>query len=270
MASMFIDSHCHLDLIDPDQNGENLPELLNSARDNHVDAMLCVSVSLQRFPTMLSLIEPYAHVYASVGVHPTQECEKEPEIAELVALADNPKIVAIGETGLDYFHCKGDMEWQHERFRRHIEASKITGKPLIIHTREAKSETIKLMQDENAQDAGGVMHCFVEDWETAKAAMDMGFYISFSGIVTFKSAKDLKEIAKKVSLDRLLIETDSPYLAPVPKRGKTNQPAYVKHVAEYIAQLREMSTEEIARISTDNFYTLFSTAKRPDTTTQAA
>jgi len=194
---MFIDSHCHLDLIDPDQNGENLPELLNSARDNHVDAMLCVSVSLQRFPAMLSLIEPYAHVYASVGVHPTQECEKEPEIAELVALADNPKIVAIGETGLDYFHCKGDMEWQHERFRRHIEASKITGKPLIIHTREAKSETIKLMQDENAQDAGGVMHCFVEDWETAKAAMDMGFYISFSGIVTFKSAKDLKEIAKK-------------------------------------------------------------------------
>jgi len=263
---MFIDSHCHLDLIDPDRNGENLTDLLDSARDNQVDAMLCVSVSLEKFPRMLSLVEPHSHVFASVGVHPAHdlEVEDEPTVKQLVELADNPKIIAIGETGLDYFHCEGDMEWQHERFRRHIEASKITGKPLIIHTRDAKTETIKLMQKENAQDAGGVMHCFVEDWETAKAAMDMGFYISFSGIVTFKNAKDLKEIAKQVPLDRLLIETDSPYLAPAPNRGKTNQPAYVKYVAEYIAQLRDTSTEEIARISSENFYTLFSAATCSD------
>ncbi len=261
---MFIDSHCHLDLIDPDQEGQNLPDLLASAAANDVDAMLCVSVSLDKFPSMMSLIEPYAQVYASVGVHPVTKCEKEPEISELVALADNDKIIAIGETGLDYYHCEGDMEWQHERFRRHIEASKQTGKPLIIHTRDAKKETIQLMREENAQDAGGVMHCFVEDWETASAALDLGFYISFSGIVTFKNAKDLKEIAKQVPLDRLLIETDSPYLAPVPNRGKTNQPAYVRHVAEYIAKLRDMSTEDVAQISSDNFYTLFSTAKRPD------
>ncbi len=261
---MFIDSHCHLDLIDPDQEGQNLPDLLASAAANDVDAMLCVSVSLEKFPSMMSLIEPHAQVYASVGVHPVTDCEKEPEISELVALADNDKIIAIGETGLDYYHCEGDMEWQHERFRRHIEASKQTGKPLIIHTRDAKKETIQLMREENAQDAGGVMHCFVEDWETASAALDLGFYISFSGIVTFKNAKDLKEIAKQVPLDRLLIETDSPYLAPVPNRGKTNQPAYVRHVAEYIAKLRDMSTEDVAQISSDNFYTLFSTAKRPD------
>ena len=266
---MYIDSHCHLDLIDPDQNGQNLPELLDSARDNQVDAMLCVSISLENFPGMLSLIEPYPQVYGSVGVHPTHKCDKEPEVEQLIRLADNPKIVAIGETGLDYFHCQGDMEWQHERFRRHIAASKVTAKPLIIHTRDAKADTIKLMREENARDAGGVMHCFVEDWETASAAMDLGFYISFSGIVTFKNAKELKEIAKKVPLDRLLIETDSPYLAPAPKRGKTNQPAFVKHVAEYIAQLRSTSTEEIAHISSDNFYTLFSSAKRPDHT-QAA
>ncbi len=261
---MFIDSHCHLDLIDPEQEGQNLPDLLECASQNNVDAMLCVSVSLDKFPAMMSLIEPYAQVYASVGVHPVTKCEVEPEIAQLVELANNPKIVAIGETGLDYYHCEGDMEWQHQRFRKHIEASKQTGKPLIIHTRDAKKETIKLMREENAQDAGGVMHCFVEDWETASAAMDLGFYISFSGIVTFKNAKDLQEIAKKVPMDKLLIETDSPYLAPVPNRGKTNQPAYVKHVAEYIAQLRGMSTEDVARISSDNFYTLFSTAKRPD------
>ncbi len=261
---MFIDSHCHLDLIDPDQNGENLPELLNSARDNKVDAMLCVSISLESFPRMLSLITPYPQVYGSVGVHPTHDCENEPEVDQLIALADNPKIIAIGETGLDYFHCEGDMTWQQERFRRHIAASKVTGKPLIIHTREAKVDTIKLMQDENAQDARGVMHCFVEDWQTAKAAMDLGFYISFSGIVTFKNAKELKEVAKQVPLDRLLIETDSPYLAPAPNRGKTNQPAYVKHVAEHIAQLRNTSTEEIARISSDNFYTLFNIVKRPN------
>ncbi len=263
---MFIDSHCHLDLIDPDQNGRNLPELLNSARENQVDTMLCVSISLENFPAMLSLIEPYPQVYGSVGVHPTHECEQEPEIEQLVALADNPKVIAIGETGLDYFRCEGDMEWQQERFRRHITASKVTGKPLIIHTRDAKADTIKLLREENAQDTCGVMHCFVEDWETAEAAMDLGFYISFSGIVTFKNAKELQQIAKKVPLDRLLIETDSPYLAPVPKRGKTNQPAYVKYVADTIAQLRNTSIEEIARISSDNFFTLFNSAKRANQT----
>lgn len=261
---MFIDSHCHLDLIDPGQNGQNLPELLRNAQENCVEAMLCVSISLENFPAMFSLIEPYPQVFASVGVHPTHDCKEEPEIGQLVSLAGNPKVIAIGETGLDYFHCQGDMAWQHERFRRHIAASKQTGKPLIIHTRDAKADTIQLMREENAQDAGGVMHCFVEDWETAKAAMDLGFYISFSGIVTFKNAKDLQQIAKRIPLDRLLIETDSPYLAPVPKRGKTNQPAYVRHVAEYIAQLRDVSTEEIAHISSENFYTLFSTATRPD------
>lgn len=264
-SAMFIDSHCHLDLITSGQEATEIDvqALLDTAREYQVEAMLCVSISLERFPAMLQLIEPYPQIFASVGVHPTQPCELEPEVDQLVALADQAKVIAIGETGLDYYHCQGDVEWQRERFRRHIAAARQAAKPLIIHTREARQDTLDILRAEKAQDAGGVMHCFVEDWATAKAAMDLGFYISFSGIVTFKNATDLKEIARKVPLERLLIETDSPYLAPVPKRGKTNQPAYVKHVAEYIARLRGISVEEIARISSDNFYSLFASAQRP-------
>jgi len=210
---------------------------------------------------MLNTIDKMPKVFASVGVHPNEHDGLDPSVEKLVELADNEKVVAIGETGLDYFRSEGDLEWQRDRFRRHIEAAKQTGKPLIIHSREAKEDTIKLLQEENAQDIGGVMHCFAEDWEMAKQAMDLNFYISFSGIVTFKSATTLQDVAKRVPLDRMLVETDSPWLAPMPFRGKTNQPAYVKYVAEYIAELRDDSVDNIATATTENFFRLFSSAK---------
>jgi TatD DNase family protein len=192
-----------------------------------------------------------------VGVHPDYEGTQEPGIDLLVGLAQHPKVIAIGETGLDYFRLKGNLEWQRTRFQNHIRAARAGKKPLIIHTREAAADTLRIMQEENAAEVSGVMHCFTESWEVAEAALAMGFYISFSGIVTFKNAKQLKEVARKVPLDRILIETDSPYLAPVPHRGKLNQPAYVKHVAEEIAMLRGISLKEVGRITTENFQRLF-------------
>lgn len=230
---------------------------------NDVGTALCISVKLEDFPRVLDMAERHPQLWASVGVHPDNADCDEPDVARLVALADHPKVVAIGETGLDYYWQKDAPEWQRERFRTHIRAARETGKPLVIHTRSAADDTLRLMREENAGEAGGVMHCFTESWEVAAGALELGFYISFSGIVTFRNAKDLKEVAKRVPLDRLLIETDSPYLAPVPHRGKTNEPGWVIHVAEELARLRDEPLELIEAATTDNFFRLFSHAQRP-------
>jgi TatD DNase family protein len=259
---MYIDSHCHINF---PELAARLPAIFGTMRENAVTHALCVSVNLPDFPQVLALAQQHAHVYASVGVHPDYEDTPEPTVAMLVQLADDPKIVAIGETGLDYFRLTGDLEWQRERFRTHIRASRATGKPLIIHTRAASEDTIRIMQEEgagtDAGGAGGVMHCFTESLAVAEAAMAMGFYISFSGIVTFKSAKDLQAVARAVPLSHMLIETDSPYLAPVPHRGKMNEPGLVRHVAECIATLRGVPVEVVAQATTENFFRLFGIAR---------
>ena len=230
-------------------------------RDSQVGHALCVSVTLDKFPEVLKLAELYDNFYASVGVHPDYEDIEEPSVETLVKLAQHPKIVAIGETGLDYFRLTGDLEWQRERFRTHIRAAILAGKPLIIHTRGAAEDTLKIMQEEGANQVGGVMHCFTESLEVALQAIELGFYISFSGIVTFKNATQIKEVALAIPLDKILVETDSPYLAPVPFRGKTNQPAYVKYVAQEIANLRGISLDAVMKATTENFFTLFKHAK---------
>jgi len=226
-------------------------------QDNQVGHALCISVTLPDFPQVLALAEDNENFYASVGVHPDYEDIEEPTVEQLTRLADHPKVIAIGETGLDYFRLTGDLEWQRTRFRNHIRAAISTGKPLIIHTRNAAEDTLRIMREENAQQIGGVMHCFTENLEVAEQAIALGFYISFSGIVTFKNAATIKEVAKAVPLDRILVETDSPYLAPIPYRGKINQPSYVKHVAEEIARLRGISLEEVSAATTENFFRLF-------------
>ncbi|ADE11773.1 TatD family hydrolase [Sideroxydans lithotrophicus] len=251
---MFIDSHCHLNfpgLV------EDLDAILANMRANDVTHALCVSVELASFPQVLELAETHDNLYASVGVHPDHELKVEPTQAELIRLANHPKVVAIGETGLDYYRLTGDLEWQRERFRTHIRAAKACGKPLIIHTRSAAEDTLRIMAEEDAGKAGGVMHCFTENLQVARAAIELGFYISFSGILTFKNAVSIKEVAQNIPLDRILIETDSPYLAPTPHRGKTNQPAYVRHVAEEIAKLRNISLEDVGSASSHNFRKLF-------------
>ena len=254
---MFVDSHCHIDF--PELR-ERLPELLTAMAANQVTHALCVSVNLQDLPNVLSIAESNANIFASAGVHPDYENVAEPTEDQLVKLATHPRIVAIGETGLDYYRLTGDLEWQRQRFRTHIRAARRAHKPLIIHTRAAARDTIDIMREEHAIEAGGVMHCFTETREVAEAAMAQGFYVSFSGIVTFKNAKELKEVAKAVPLERMLIETDSPYLAPMPHRGKTNEPAFVRHVAEEIARLKNVSLEEVAKATTNNFFRLFKDA----------
>jgi TatD DNase family protein len=256
---MFVDSHCHLDF--PELSG-NLPAVLDAMAANQVTHALCISVSLPELPHVMQIATDHANLYASAGVHPDYEDTPDPSVDELLALATRPKVVAIGETGLDYYRLTGDLAWQRDRFRRHIRAAREAAKPLVIHTRSAAADTLAIMREEKAGEAGGVMHCFTETWEVAQAALDLGFHISFSGIVTFKKAKDLKDIARRVPLDRMLIETDSPYLAPVPFRGKTNQPAYVRHVAEEIARLREIPVEGVAQATSANFFRLFRV--RPD------
>ena len=251
---MFIDSHCHLDF--PDL-AKDLDQLLLNMQQNHVTHALCVSVDLPNFPRVRALAEAHENLFASVGVHPDYEDQIEPSAEQIAELASHPKVIAIGETGLDYFRLQGDLEWQRERFRQHIRAARRVNKPLIIHTRSAAADTLRIMQEEGADQVGGVMHCFTESWEVAQQAIAMNFYISFSGIVTFKNAVALKEVAKNIQLDRMLIETDSPYLAPVPFRGKQNQPAFVRHVAEEIARLRNADLEDIATATTDNFFNLF-------------
>jgi TatD DNase family protein len=254
---MFIDSHCHLNF--PELAGQ-LNVVMKNMRQNQVTHALCVGVNLADFPQVLDLANKYENIFASVGVHPDHELEEEPTVESLIQLAQHPKVVAIGETGLDYFRLKGNLDWQRERFRTHVRAALEIKKPLIIHTRNAASDTLHIMAEEKADQTQGVMHCFTESLDVAFSAIDMGFYISFSGIVTFKNALTIKEVARQIPLERMLIETDAPYLAPVPYRGKLNQPAYVKYVAEEISMLRGISLQEIAQATTSNFHRLFKTS----------
>lgn len=254
-----IDSHCHLNRIDLAEFQNNLDLVVNQARASGVARFLCVSVELSDYPVLCQLAERYPDVYISVGVHPDSEFTNEPSAADLIQLAGHKSCIAIGETGLDYFRIENEEGRlkQRLRFREHIHAAIATSKPLIIHTRQASEDTLKLLAEGNAQLIGGVMHCFTEDWDVARRALDLNFYISFSGIVTFKNATILHEVAKKVPIDRMLIETDAPYLAPVPYRGKQNHPALVKHVAEGLAALRQVDYETIAAHTTENFYRCF-------------
>jgi len=254
---MFIDSHCHLDRIDLEPYNNDFSCFMKDAKNSQIDHMLCIAIDLESYPAMTDLVNDYPEISLSVGVHPNVHEGQDPSVDELIELGKNPKVIAIGETGLDYFRSEGDLDWQHQRFRNHIKAAKAVNKPLIIHTREAGHDSLDVLADEGADQVGGIIHCFTEDWAYAKKALDLGFYISFSGIVTFKNALAIKEVAKKVPADRFLIETDSPYLSPVPFRGKPNYPTYVRYVAEHLAELREISVEDIARLSTDNFNTLF-------------
>ena len=256
---MLVDSHCHLDF--PELN-EDLPGVLSRMSDNGVTHALTISTTLETFPAVRRVAHAHANVWCSAGVHPDERRDgREASLDELLGMADDDRVVAIGETGLDYYRVEGDTEWQRERFRTHIRAARRCGKPLVIHTRASAPDTLRLMREEGAGEAGGVMHCFTETWDVARAALDEGFHISFSGIVTFKNAAELKEVARLVPLERMLVETDSPYLAPVPHRGKPNQPAFVRHVAEEIARLRGIAFEEVAQRTTENFFRLFRHAR---------
>jgi TatD DNase family protein len=257
---MFIDSHCHLDRIDLKPYNDDFAAFVEQARSQQIQHMLCIAIDLESYPDMLALVEPYDDISLSVGVHPNVTEGHEPTVDELMQLASHPKIIAIGETGLDYFHSKGDLEWQHQRFKNHITVAKNLKKPLIIHTREAGHDSLDVLRAAGADQVGGIIHCFTEDWAYAEKALDLNFYISFSGIVTFKNALAIKEVAQKVPAERFLIETDSPYLAPVPYRGKPNYPTYVRHVAEHIAELRNTTVEAIAEQSSSNFINLFAMA----------
>lgn len=261
-----IDSHCHLNF--PDL-AVRTPEILANMELAGVGHALCISVTLEKFPEVLALADQHENLYATVGVHPDYEAGVvdadnpddvplvEPDVDTLVRLGQHAKVIAVGETGLDYYRLTGDLEWQRERFRTHIRAAKILRKPLVIHTRSAADDTLRILKEENAGEVGGIFHCFTESWEVAQAAVDLGFHLSFSGIVTFKNALGLKEVATKAPLDRILVETDSPYLAPVPYRGKTNEPAYVQYVAAEIAQLRGISAAAVADATSSNFFRLF-------------
>ncbi|MBA2711083.1 MAG: TatD family hydrolase [Tatlockia sp.] len=256
---MLIDSHCHLNFIDLTEFNNDLDQVIAEAAEAGVQHYLCVAVELDDYPALCKIAERYSNVSISIGLHPNSEIATEPVAQELVDLAKHPACIAIGETGLDYYRTETDFaqEQQRKRFRAHIQAALSSLKPLIIHTRQAAEDTLTVMKEEKAEEIGGVMHCFSENWEIAKRALDMNFYISMSGIVSFKNAKVLHDVAKKIPLDRLLIETDSPYLAPVPFRGKQNHPALVKYVAEALSELRQVSFEEIAKHTTENFYRCF-------------
>lgn len=253
---MYIDSHCHLSF---PELAEDLPGVLARMRDAQVVAALNVCTTLPEFPSILAVAEREPNIYASAGVHPDSTETEEPTVERLVELARHSKVVAIGETGLDYYRLTEPLEWQRERFRVHIRAARASGKPLIVHTRAAAADTIRVMQEEGAAQAGGVMHCFTESLEVARSAMAMGFYISFSGIVTFKSARDLQAVAQAVPLERMLIETDAPYLAPVPFRGKRNEPSFVPQVAAKMAELHCVPVDQVARQTSENFRSLFNT-----------
>ena len=256
---MYVDSHCHINF--PELN-QKIDQVLANMEDNKISHALCVSVTLDKINEILGLTKKHSNIFASVGVHPDYEDIQEPDIDILFNYSKNEKIVAIGETGLDYFRLTGDLSWQRERFRTHIRAAIKSHLPLIIHTRNAQDDTINIMKEESARSARGVMHCFTESYEMAKKAIDLGFYISFSGIITFKNAESLRDTVKKIPIENMLIETDSPYLAPVPNRGKLNEPANVTFVAEKIAELKGISIEKVAEITTNNFFTLFSKCKK--------
>ncbi len=254
---MLIDSHCHLDRIDLKPYEDDFSCFMTAAKANQLEHLLCIAIDLESYPAMLDLVLNFPEISLTVGVHPNvKEC-KDPSVDELVALGKLNKIVGIGETGLDYFRSEGDLSWQHQRFRNHIRAAKILKKPLIIHTREAKIDTLKILKDEGAEEIGGIIHCFTEDWEFAQKALDLNFYISFSGIITFNNATTIRDVVKKIPSDKFLIETDSPYLAPVPFRGRPNYPIYVRYVAEQVAELRGITVNKVADITTNNFYNLF-------------
>ncbi|WP_373776430.1 TatD family hydrolase [Neisseria dentiae] len=252
-----VDSHCHLNF---DGLSSRLPEVFANMAENQVRQALAISVSRQSFAEVLAIAEANDHIFATVGVHPDREDAEEFTVEELVNHARHPKVVGIGETGLDYHWCKGDLAWQHQRFVCHILAANQSGLPLVVHTRDAAADTMRLLREHQAH--AGVIHCFTENVEVAKAALDLGFYISFSGIVTFKNAPDIQAAAKYVPADRILVETDAPFLAPVPKRGKPNEPAYVKYTADFVAQLRGETPERIAETTTENFYRLFNKVPR--------
>lgn len=261
---MYVDSHCHLDRVDLRPYDGDFGRLMAATAESGVSQMLCVSIDLDQYPGMRRLVEPYPNVAVSVGVHPNQGVDGAPlteaTVEELVSLAREPRVVAIGETGLDYHYGEGDLEWQRARFRTHIRAARVSGKPLVIHSRDARADTIRILREEGASEVGGVLHCFTETWEMAQQGLDLGFYVSFSGIVTFKNAAPLREVARRVPLDRLLIETDSPYLAPIPFRGKPNEPRLVPHVASCIAELRGISLNELAAATSANYVRLFGVA----------
>ncbi|MEY3760946.1 MAG: hypothetical protein RIR39_2437 [Pseudomonadota bacterium] len=254
---MLIDSHCHLDRIDLSPYENDFSCFMQAAAVQQIEHLLCIAIDLESYPTMLELVAGFKQISVTVGVHPNVKDCKDPSVDELIALGRPDNVIGIGETGLDYFRSDGDLSWQHQRLRNHINAAKALKKPLIIHTREAKKDTLRILKEEGAGEVGGIIHCFTEDWEFAQQAMDLNFYISFSGIVTFNNATVIKEVAKKIPADRFLIETDSPYLAPVPFRGRPNYPTYVRYVAEQIAELRGISVNKIADLSTQNFYDLF-------------
>jgi TatD DNase family protein len=259
---MLVDSHCHLDRVDLSPYGGSFDALVDRTRADGVGHMLCVCIDLEHYGGMRRLVDAHDGVSVSVGVHPSEREGREPSVDELVELAADPRVVAIGETGLDYHYNQGDLEWQRQRFRVHIAAARQAGKPLIIHTRDAREDTIRIMREEGAEEAGGVMHCFTETREMAEQALELGFYISFSGILTFKNAEALRDVARHVPLDRLLIETDSPYLAPVPHRGRKNEPRYVIHVADQVAELRGLGRDEVIALTGENFFRVFSGARR--------
>lgn len=259
---MLVDSHCHLDRVALDHYDGHFDRFVHKTLESGIGHMLCVSIDLESWPAMVALTAPYPEISISVGVHPNDKERREPTTKELVELSQTPKVVAIGETGLDYYHGQGDLVWQRERFRRHIRAAVEARKPLIIHTRQARADTIEIMREEGADKAGGVMHCFTEDWPMAQQALELGFYVSFSGIITFRNAEALREVVKQVPMDRLLIETDSPYLAPVPFRGKPNQPIYVEKVAECVAELKGLAAQSVAEQTAENFFRCFPLATR--------
>jgi len=254
---MFIDSHCHLDCIDLKDFDHSFDKLLADIKASKINRMLCVSINLESYKPMRKLVEAYDFIDVSVGIHPSDAAQHSSSAELLQQLGQDKRVVAIGETGLDYYYAKESKSAQQQSFRSHIQAAKALNKPVIVHTRDAQQDTLEIMKSEQVENCGGVLHCFTESWEMAKAALDMGFYISFSGIVTFNNASALREVAKKVPDDRFLIETDSPYLAPMPHRGKQNRPSWVTHVAECLAEVRSSSVEDIAELSSDNYMRLF-------------
>ncbi len=258
---MFVDSHCHLDRLDLAPYQHDFSLFMQDVKNQSITHLLCVAIDLASYPAMLAMVNDYPMISVSVGVHPNEQVTDEPTVAQLLALAANDKVVAIGETGLDYFRSSGDLDWQHQRLKTHIQVAKAVKKPLIIHTRAAGQAVLDVLAREGADEVGGVIHCFTEDWAFAQKALALNFYISFSGIVTFKNAQAIQEVAEYVPGERFLIETDAPYLAPMPFRGKPNYPTYVSYIAKQLAQLRGESVENIARQSTANFYALFRTAQ---------
>ncbi|GAB4393027.1 MAG: TatD family hydrolase [Gammaproteobacteria bacterium] len=259
---LIVDSHCHLDRLDLTPYEGSLAAALAAANEHAVNYFLCVCIDMENFSQVQSIAQQFDNVFASVGLHPNEQDVYEPSIDELVACTQHPKVVAIGETGLDYFRTEDSTDWQQERFRRHIRAAREAQLPLIIHTRDANADTLRILREERAHEVGGVFHCFTGSWEMAQQGIDLGFMISFSGIITFKNARELQSVVQQVPLDKMLIETDAPYLAPVPYRGKSNEPAYVRFVAQQVADLRAISYEQVAQQTTTNFFNLFTKTRQ--------